>query len=188
MAKTQALPLTEAEHTAVYRFFNAADELLYVGITGDPRSRWVQHAAEKAWWSDVVRHTVQWLPSREAALAAEAAAIAAEAPLHNVSGTPRHKAACLAFHGQQHEAANHPAVAAVRAALRSVAGMADAAEKARVTTALLREWPALHREVKEARQDAVDSLHQGHGWDFPRIARLIGTDRSRAWRIWKGMA
>jgi len=187
MTQTPA-PLTEAEQTALYRFFNAADELLYVGITGDPRARWAQHAAEKPWWPDVARHTVQWLPSRKAALDAEAAAIAAEAPLHNVSGTPRHKAASLTFRSQQHEAADHPALSAVRAALRAVAGMADAAEKARVTTALLREWPALHAEVKEARQDAVDALHRGRGWDFPRIAKLIGTDRSRAWRIWKGMS
>ncbi len=188
MEKTQALPLTEVEQTAVYRFFNAADELLYVGITGDPRARWAQHAAEKAWWPDVVRHTVEWLPSREEALAAKAAAITAEAPLHNVAGTPRQREACLAFRNELHEAAGHSALAAVRAALRSMAGMTDAEEKARVTTALLREWPALHAEVKEARQDAVDALHRGRGWDFPRIAKLIGTDRSRAWRIWKGMS
>ncbi|MFF5801614.1 GIY-YIG nuclease family protein [Streptomyces albogriseolus] len=185
MAKTQALPLTEAEHTAVYRFFNAADELLYVGITGDPRSRWVQHAAEKAWWPDVVRHTVQWLPSREAALAAEAAAIVAEAPLHNVAGTPRQRDATTAFHGEIHESARHPALAAVRAALRALERIEDFEERALVATALLREWPRLHREVREVRQDAVFFMAEG-GMSYTEIGRRLGVGGQRAAHIAQG--
>lgn len=188
MTKHLTLPLTEAERTSLYRFYDEADQLLYVGITGDPRARWAQHAAERAWWPDVARHSVEWLDSREDAEAAELAAITAEGPLHNVAGTGRHRDAAMAFRAQRHEAAEHPLVETVRTALRTVAGMADAAEKARVTTALLREWPQLHGELRTARQDAVDALHRGHGLDFPKIAKLIGTDRSRAWRIWKGMS
>jgi hypothetical protein len=40
--------------------------------------------------------------------------------------------------------------------------------------------------AKEIRQQAVDILHR-QGLDFPEIGEAIGTDRSRAWRIWKGM-
>lgn len=184
MAKTQA-PLTEAEQTALYRFFNAGDELLYVGITGDPRSRWAQHAAEKSWWPDVARHTVQWLPSREEAEAAELAAIQGEGPLHNVWGTTRHRAASTAFHGEQHESAEHPALAAVRGALRALERIEDFEERALVATALLREWPRLHREVREVRQDAVTFMNEA-GVDFPEIGRLLGVSRERAFHISQG--
>src|SRR5690606_28443520 len=36
--------------TAVYRIYNAADELLYVGITNDLYVRWTDHKATKPWW------------------------------------------------------------------------------------------------------------------------------------------
>jgi len=77
-------------------------------------------------------------------------------------------------------------LAAVRAALRGLEAIPDAAVRARAAGLILREWPAERTLPKEIRQQAVDTLHRG-GLDFPEIGRLIGTDRSRAWRIWKGM-
>ena len=77
-------------------------------------------------------------------------------------------------------------LAAVRAALRGLEAIPDAAVRARAAGLILREWPAERTLPKEIRQQAVDTLHRG-GMDFPEIGRLIGTDRSRAWRIWKGM-
>ncbi|MGW0495064.1 hypothetical protein ACWD0Z_06375 [Streptomyces sp. NPDC003007] len=76
---------------------------------------------------------------------------------------------------------------AVRAALRQLETIPDAALRARAAGLVLREWPGERTLAKEIRQQAVDSLHTGQGLDFPEIGRLIGTDRSRAWRIWKGM-
>lgn len=73
----------------------------------------------------------------------------------------------------------------VRAALRQLEAVPDAAVRARAAGLVLREWPAERGLAKEIRQQAVDALH-GQGLDFPEIGRLIGTDRSRAWRIWKG--
>jgi predicted GIY-YIG superfamily endonuclease len=176
---------SQDESTALYRFYDAAGRLLYVGVTGDPADRWARHAAEKPWWPDVARHAVQWLPSREAALSAEAAAITVEAPLHNVAGTPRQRVATTAFHSEEHESARHPAVAAVRAALRALERIEDAEERALVATALLREWPRLHGEVREVRQDAVVEMNAG-GMEFAEIGRRLGVGTQRAAHIAQG--
>lgn len=58
----------------MYRFFDLDDDLLYIGIAGN------DHAKEKAWWPQVTRSTMEHFPSREAALAAERAAITEERP------------------------------------------------------------------------------------------------------------
>jgi hypothetical protein len=84
-------------------------------------------------------------------------------------------------------AAADEVLAAVREALRRLEAIPDAALRARAAGLVLREWPGERGLAKEIRQQAVDALHSGQGLDFPEIGRLIGTDRSRAWRIWKGM-
>jgi predicted GIY-YIG superfamily endonuclease len=70
--------------TALYRFFDTAGRLLYVGITVDIGVRWKHHSKGKEWWADVVRATVTHYPTRDAALAAEKAAIRAEKPIWNI--------------------------------------------------------------------------------------------------------
>jgi len=50
-----------------------------------------------------------------------------------------------------------------------------------------REWAGARGLASKIRQQAVDALHE-QGLDFPEIGELIGTDRTRAWRIWKGMS
>lgn len=71
------------EPTALYRLYDAAGTLLYVGITNAPERRWKQHADTKSWWSDVDRKTVEWLASRAEADIAEEEAIKTEKPLYN---------------------------------------------------------------------------------------------------------
>ncbi|MFE3169311.1 hypothetical protein [Streptomyces sp. NPDC059224] len=78
-------------------------------------------------------------------------------------------------------------LAGVRSALRGLEAIPDAAVRARAAGLILREWPGERTLAKEIRQQAVDTLHEG-GMDFPEIGEAIGTDRSRAWRIWKGMS
>lgn len=73
---------------ALYRFYDAQDRLLYVGISTDIGARWKHHSREKEWWRDVTRATIEHLESREAALAAEAAAIRIERPAWNIAGMP----------------------------------------------------------------------------------------------------
>ncbi len=76
--------MTSVERTALYRLYDAADGLLYIGIAEDPKKRWAEHAADKAWWPDVTRRDVEWITGRELAEDAERAAIATEAPRHNI--------------------------------------------------------------------------------------------------------
>lgn len=71
--------------TTVYRCYDAEGELLYVGCTGKLRARLWQHAKGKPWWADVIAVDLEDYADRADALEAEAAAIGAEAPLHNVT-------------------------------------------------------------------------------------------------------
>lgn len=73
--------------TALYRLHATDDRLLYIGITDNLRRRFREHAADKSWWPEVSRRTVAWYASRAAAESAEDAAIKAERPAHNITGT-----------------------------------------------------------------------------------------------------
>lgn len=70
--------------TALYRHFDAAGALLYVGISLSVVQRLQQHKRAAGWFGEIARVDVQWHPTREAALAAERAAICAEGPSWNV--------------------------------------------------------------------------------------------------------
>lgn len=78
------------EPTALYRFFDRDGQLLYVGITKDPKTRWDYHRlhAASTWWPSIASKQVQWFPERSAAAAAELRAIRTEAPLWNSAGAP----------------------------------------------------------------------------------------------------
>lgn len=69
--------------TAVYRFYDSENVLLYVGASGSPEKRWHGHAA-KPWWPDVKRNSMTWYPTKQEALAAETDAIQDEHPKHNI--------------------------------------------------------------------------------------------------------
>lgn len=73
--------------TAVYRFYNAHKQLLYVGITSNLGARFGHHQRNAAWWlqQDTVR--IAWRDTRAEAVAEEAAAIREEGPLYNIAGT-----------------------------------------------------------------------------------------------------
>lgn len=71
-------------HT-LYRLWNAAHELLYVGITDDPQTRWRAHRRQKSWWHEVAYQTFEHHNSRAELEAAEIVAIKAERPLYNIA-------------------------------------------------------------------------------------------------------
>ncbi|MFE1515735.1 GIY-YIG nuclease family protein [[Kitasatospora] papulosa] len=72
--------------TAVYRFFDSADQLLYVGITSRLSIRWKEHARDYTftWWPKVRSSSVTWYPDRSRAASAEREAIRTENPQFNV--------------------------------------------------------------------------------------------------------
>ncbi|MFE7947388.1 GIY-YIG nuclease family protein [Streptomyces sp. NPDC057426] len=75
--------------TTLYRMYDQADRLLYIGITCNTSQRWDSHRALSPWWPLVARKELTVYPDRRAALVAETAAIGAEAPSYNVSSNPR---------------------------------------------------------------------------------------------------
>jgi len=73
----------DTEPTALYRHYSDEDELLYVGISKSAPARLAQHMHGSAWAREIARVDVEHPASRQAALAAEEAAIKIERPLWN---------------------------------------------------------------------------------------------------------
>lgn len=110
--------------TAVYRFFDKDDQLLYVGVAKDPERRWAKHASDKDWWSQVARKTTEWHDTRAEALAAEATAIREDWPKYNVTHNVRdraQRAEARQAAAERAEAAFKDAVAAFRATAEGAA-------------------------------------------------------------------
>lgn len=72
--------------TALYRFFDAAGNLLYVGISDNLATRFKWHRENQSWWGDVATKTIAWYGTRNKAFAAEDYMIKTEFPLHNRQG------------------------------------------------------------------------------------------------------
>lgn len=79
-AQPQAL---QDETTTLYRHFDAAGHLLYVGVSVDVYMRTHQHNRSH-WAAGVARIDVEEFPDRKSALSAEKKAIRTEHPLHNI--------------------------------------------------------------------------------------------------------
>lgn len=72
------------EPTTLYRLFDRAGVLLYVGITRRQNARTHQHWAQAPWWQQVWAQTFEHHPTPAAAADAERAAIADELPVYNI--------------------------------------------------------------------------------------------------------
>ncbi|WP_328427855.1 hypothetical protein [Streptomyces sp. NBC_00443] len=81
---------TGPDDVAVYRLYDAAGALLYVGASKDPVHRWADEHRHTHWWSQVASFDWTWHPSRKAARAIERDLLAAGGGRYNVHGTPRH--------------------------------------------------------------------------------------------------
>ncbi len=78
----------------LYRHFDAAGQLLYVGISLSAVARLAAHKGSAHWYDQITSVSIEQCESREALLDAEREAILAERPLHNVvfgSARPRPK-------------------------------------------------------------------------------------------------
>jgi predicted GIY-YIG superfamily endonuclease len=69
--------------TVLYRYFDADNRLLYVGISDSWSRRAEQHKRQSHWFPQMVRLETEWHEDRAAACAAETKAIRTESPLHN---------------------------------------------------------------------------------------------------------
>jgi DNA-binding XRE family transcriptional regulator len=80
--------VTVANPTTLYRFYDAADRLLYVGISDRPQMRTAEHRRRAPWWDQAVRSTLERFASRADAAQAETSAICSESPVFNLLGKP----------------------------------------------------------------------------------------------------
>ncbi|MEU0181806.1 GIY-YIG nuclease family protein [Streptomyces sp. NPDC006207] len=71
------------ERTALYRLFGDDDQLLYVGISSNPKRRWRDHANQKHWWPEVAEKTIEWFESRALAEEAERTEVGERRPRYN---------------------------------------------------------------------------------------------------------
>lgn len=71
--------------TCLYRHFDSADKLLYVGISLNSIKRLQQHRFNSNWFLQIARVEIEWHSTRVAALTAEAIAIARENPMWNIA-------------------------------------------------------------------------------------------------------
>jgi predicted GIY-YIG superfamily endonuclease len=79
--------LLSGSATSVYRLFDQAGRLLYVGITSrDPGRRLYEHERQQPWWPRVHRAALERFPARPEALRAEQLAIKTEGPEFNERG------------------------------------------------------------------------------------------------------
>lgn len=74
--------------TEVYRHYDAAGVLLYVGCAFNTWSRMVAHRCKTEWASRVSRTIIDKFSSREVALEVEDAAINNEKPMYNYTLVP----------------------------------------------------------------------------------------------------
>ncbi|MFD1309753.1 GIY-YIG nuclease family protein [Streptomyces kaempferi] len=154
--------MTGADRTALYRLYDEAGQLLYVGITTYPPKRFVEHERDKPWWSQVVRRDVEWVESRVKAETAERCAIAAEQPRYNrihnigrpIAAGPSPEAAEVFARFKGHYEAR-------RGLEPEMLESADRALKAGATVGQLAAWTGLTPEV------------------FRRRARALGVERKR---------
>jgi predicted GIY-YIG superfamily endonuclease len=82
--------------TALYRLYDAESNLIYVGVSYQPRYRLTQHKQKKVWWPEVARVEIHWYPDRRPAEDIERDAIRAEAPRYNTVHHPVHGVAWAA--------------------------------------------------------------------------------------------
>jgi predicted GIY-YIG superfamily endonuclease len=76
----------------LYRCFDGAGALLYVGVTSDGPKRFRRHGNDREWWPQVARIDIEHFTTKEELLRAETKAIRQERPRHNTlhrAGQPK---------------------------------------------------------------------------------------------------
>ena len=71
----------------VYRFYDEAGELLYIGYTADPYTRWRQHSRKSEWAPLAAFVRVERYAYEDLARSAETTAIRSESPRFNIKQT-----------------------------------------------------------------------------------------------------
>ena len=75
--------------TSLYRHFDAAGTLLYVGISSHVTKRLLSHKSVARWYYSIATVKVEHFDTYEEAARAETRAIFTESPVHNILGKPK---------------------------------------------------------------------------------------------------
>lgn len=86
MAHLATARMDQRTPTTLYRLFDADDQLIYVGIAGNPGRRFEQHRTDKPWWGQVTTIRLEHFDHRKQAEEAELRVIITEQPPMNDIG------------------------------------------------------------------------------------------------------
>lgn len=75
---------TASDRTALYRVYDSAGALLYIGISFKPLIRLADHRRTKHWFGDAAKVTFEYFANRAEAEMAEIQAVTTENPQHNI--------------------------------------------------------------------------------------------------------
>lgn len=160
----------DGERTALYRFFDAADRLLYSGRSLNPTSRAVAHRWGKDWFRDVAAIRMTWYARPEDAAIAEFVSIAIENPAYNVQRP--HERGWVPGHGLQ--AAGLPWTADGERLGASGLGVGlcscGAMSPELPTNCARKRWHTAHAD--EVRTELLDRIATGVGLPVPIERRL----------------
>lgn len=78
------MALRVSERTAVYKAYDEAGTLIYVGIARNWGHRWSQHSQRSEFFGLVAALKIEWFPSREMACARERQLIVEQQPTFNL--------------------------------------------------------------------------------------------------------
>jgi predicted GIY-YIG superfamily endonuclease len=73
-----------SDATKLYRYYDSAGTLLYIGISKNALQRLTEHETDKSWQADISNVRIETFRDRASAHAAERLAIAEENPSHNL--------------------------------------------------------------------------------------------------------
>ena len=167
--------------TAIYEFFSATGQRLYIGMTDDPRRRFGQHRV-KAWWPlvDETRTIITWHPIRETAARVEAGLIALHRPPHNAQVVgPRRPVAAPVPWDTAIEAVDWDAV------IDEILTEASPLDRARAAGQALMDLGGWQVGMRQRRQSCVIEMRD-RGLSLADIGRELGLHRNRVQQIAEG--
>jgi predicted GIY-YIG superfamily endonuclease len=167
----------ETRRAAVYRLYDAAGTLLYIGSAYDPGDRWDEHR-KKPWAAAVAERTERWYPDRSAAYAAETAAIKSEMPRHNITNNPAAP--------PRESTGVSPLAQILDRQIREIEDIEDDAAAALAATRLMDEYAGLPSWLRAKRQECVHVI-RATGKTWAEIGALLNMTPQRAQQIATGV-
>lgn len=158
---------------AVYRLYDDAGHLLYIGSAYDPEERQGYHK-HKAWGSEIARREDRWYHDRAMAYTQETAAIEAERPKYNVIDNPVVPSARSAFDPDNPEAQSE-AVRRVMNALEAADGITDPEARSRAQALITAMTRGQSARWNAERGDLARGL-KAKGVSVRGIAKRLGVE------------